>query len=229
MSTRTRRPWAWRNSTESAIIASPSSSDVCNAWVTWYSELLATMHTAGVPASIRLRNVASSSTLPRGRRVDPKATSVLVVSCSSRPARAKNSTSFGFAPGQPPSTNCTPRRSSCSAMRSLSSTVAETPSTCRPSRSVVSNTSTCSLMMSLLSDQPRESKKPPTRAAPSCTWMVHVHYEMMMIAARRVASGEITAHIQSGVSGRRQPRTARGGAHLPGETGRGGGLMRRCP
>jgi hypothetical protein len=26
--------------------------------------------------------------------------------------------------------------------------------------------------------------------------MVHVHYEMMMIAARRVASGEITAPIQ---------------------------------
>jgi hypothetical protein len=47
--------------------------------------------------------------------------------------------------------------------------------------------------MSLLSDQPRESKKPPTGAASSCTWMVHVHYEMMMIAARRVASGEITA------------------------------------
>ena len=34
------------------------------------------MHTAGVPASTRLRSVASSSTLPRGRRVEPKATSV---------------------------------------------------------------------------------------------------------------------------------------------------------
>ena len=42
------------------------------------------MHTADVPASMRLRSVASSSTLPRGRRVEPKATSVLVASRSSR-------------------------------------------------------------------------------------------------------------------------------------------------
>ena len=77
MSTITMRPAPVRNFTESAIIASPSSSVVCSAWVTWYSELLATMHTAEVPASIRLRNVSSPSTLPRGRRVDPKATSVL--------------------------------------------------------------------------------------------------------------------------------------------------------
>ena len=77
--------------------------------MTWYSELLATMQTAGVPASIRLSSVVSSSTLPRGRRVEPKATSVLVVSASSSAARAKNSMSFGLAPGQPPSMKWTPR------------------------------------------------------------------------------------------------------------------------
>ena len=61
------------------------------------------MHTALVFASSRLRSVASSSTLPRGRRVLPNATIVDVVSRSSELARAKNSMSFGFAPGQPPS------------------------------------------------------------------------------------------------------------------------------
>src|SRR4051794_31378191 len=38
--------------------------------------------------------------------------------------------------------NCTPRKSSCSAMRSLSSTVRLMPSSCEPSRSVVSKIST---------------------------------------------------------------------------------------
>ena len=51
-------------------MAAPSSSVVCSASSTWYSELFATMHTAAVFASIRLRRVGSSSTLPRGRRVD---------------------------------------------------------------------------------------------------------------------------------------------------------------
>ena len=76
---------------------------VCSASTTWYSELFATMQTAEVLASIRLRSVGSSSTLPRGRRVEPNATSVDVDSVSSFEARAKNSMSFGFAPGQPPS------------------------------------------------------------------------------------------------------------------------------
>ena len=49
-------------------------------------------------------------------------------------ARAKNSSSFGFAPGQPPSMKATPRWSSCSATRSLSSTVSEMPSCWEPSR-----------------------------------------------------------------------------------------------
>ena len=84
-------------------MAAPSSSVVCSASSTWYSELFATMHTAAVFASIRLRRVGSSSTLPRGRRVDPNATSVEVSSRNSVAARAKNSMSFGLAPGQPPS------------------------------------------------------------------------------------------------------------------------------
>ncbi len=57
-------------------------------------------------------------------------------------ARAKNSASFGLAPGQPPSMKVTPRWSSCSATRSLSSTVSERPSCWEPSRRVVSKTST---------------------------------------------------------------------------------------
>ena len=44
-----------------------------------------------------------------GRRVEPNATIVEVVSWSSVAARAKNSMSFGLAPGHPPSMKCTPR------------------------------------------------------------------------------------------------------------------------
>jgi hypothetical protein len=60
------------------------------------------MQTAAVSASTRFCSVVSSSTLPRGRRVEPNATSVLLASCSSVLARAKNSMSFGLAPGHPP-------------------------------------------------------------------------------------------------------------------------------
>ena len=59
-------------------------------------------------------------------------------------ARAKNSTSLGLAPGQPPSMKVTPRWSSCSATRSLSSTVSERPSCWLPSRRMVSKMSTAS-------------------------------------------------------------------------------------
>src|SRR5688572_17197563 len=102
------------------------------------------MQTIEVSASIRWRKVSSLSTLPSLRRVDPKATSVLVSSCSSVFALRKNSSSFGLAPGQPPSMKCTPSQSSCSAMRSLSSTVREIPSSWLPSRRVVSKISTAS-------------------------------------------------------------------------------------
>src|SRR6185369_3027524 len=100
------------------------------------------MQTADVPAATRFASVGSSSTLPLTRRVEPNATRVEVVSFSSVAARRKNSSSFGLAPGQPPSIQVMPRWSSCSAMRSLSSTVSEMPSSCEPSRSVVSKIST---------------------------------------------------------------------------------------
>ena len=53
-------------------------------------------------------------------------------------ARAKNSASLGFEPGQPPSMKATPSSSSRRAMRSLSSQEREIPSRWVPSRSVVS-------------------------------------------------------------------------------------------
>src|SRR4051794_26900316 len=102
------------------------------------------MHTVDVPAARRLRSVSAESTLPLTRRGEPKATSVDVSMRSSEGARRKNSSSFGLAPGQPPSMKSTPNQSSCSAMRSLSSTVREMPSSWLPSRSVVSKISTCS-------------------------------------------------------------------------------------
>ena len=62
------------------------------------------MQACDVPASTRLRKVSSLSTLPFTRRVEPKATNVLVDSVSSPlAARRKNSLSLGLAPGQPPS------------------------------------------------------------------------------------------------------------------------------
>src|SRR3954451_4596900 len=96
------------------------------------------MHTVPTFASTRCRSVSSLSTLPLTRRVDPNATSVLVSSFNSFGTRRNSSSSFGFAPGHPASMKCTPSQSSCSAIRSLSSTVSEIPSNCDPSRRVVS-------------------------------------------------------------------------------------------
>ena len=90
-------------------MATASSSDVRSASATWRSQDLATMQATGAPASMRLANTSSFSGLTPARRVEPKATSVAVPSCSSFLARAKNSMSFGLAPGQPPSMKATPR------------------------------------------------------------------------------------------------------------------------
>ena len=125
-------------------MATASSSVVRRASTTCISDDLATMQTASVWALTRWRRVSSSSALTPARRVEPKATSVDRGSESSVGARAKNSSSLGLAPGHPPSMKVTPRWSSCSATRSLSSTVSESPSCCDPSRSVVSKTSTAS-------------------------------------------------------------------------------------
>ena len=75
-SRKTRRSLARRNSTESATMATASSSVVRRASTTCISEDLATMHTASVWASTRWRSVSSSSALTPARRVDPKATRV---------------------------------------------------------------------------------------------------------------------------------------------------------
>ena len=84
-------------------MATASSRDVRSASATWRSHDLATMQATGAPASRRLASTASCSGLTPARRVEPNATSVAVPSVSSFLARAKNSTSLGFAPGQPPS------------------------------------------------------------------------------------------------------------------------------
>ena len=123
-------------------MATASSRDVRRASATWRSQALATMQATGAPASTRLARTASSSALAPALRVEPNATKVAVSSDSSVLARSKNSMSLGFAPGQPPSMNVTPRWSSCSATRSLSSTVNERPSCWLPSRRMVSKMST---------------------------------------------------------------------------------------
>jgi hypothetical protein len=61
------------------------------------------MHTVDVFASSKWRKVSSLSTLPFGRRVEPKATSTLRSGSSSTAARRNISSSFGLAPGQPAS------------------------------------------------------------------------------------------------------------------------------
>ena len=123
-------------------MATASSREVRRASATWRSHDLATMQATGAPASTRLARTASVSGFTPARRVDPNATSVALLSVSSFLARAKNSTSLGLAPGQPPSMKVTPRWSSCSATRSLSSTVSERPSCWLPSRRMVSKMST---------------------------------------------------------------------------------------
>ncbi len=109
-------------------MATPSSSDVRSASSTCRSQLFATMHATGAWDRTSWSRTGSFAGVTPARRVDPNATSVAVESCSSAGARAKNSSSFGFAPGQPPSMYVTPRWSSCSATRSLSSTVSDSPS-----------------------------------------------------------------------------------------------------
>ena len=185
-------------------MASPSSSVVCNAWVTWYSELLATMHTAGVPASIRLRNVASSSTLPRGRRVDPKATSVLVVrvQLAAGPGEELDVLRVGARPAAFDVVHAEEVELLGDAQLVLHCR-RDTLDLEAVAERGVEHLNRLNHDVAPVRPAPR-TEEAARRAAPACTWMVHVHYEMMMIAARRVASGEITAPIQSVVSARRQ-------------------------
>ena len=64
-------------------MATASSSEVRNASTTCISDDLATMHTASVWALTSWRRVSSVSAFTPARRVDPKATNVAEVRCSS--------------------------------------------------------------------------------------------------------------------------------------------------
>ena len=102
-SKKTVRPLLLRKRTESAIIARFSSSVVSRT-----SRDLPVVRLADDRDDRRLRvdaapaGSASFARRPPARRVEPKAASRAFRSLSS-PARAKNSASFGFEPGQPPS------------------------------------------------------------------------------------------------------------------------------
>jgi len=121
----------------SSMIRRFSSSVVRRTSVTWSVEVFPKMVQTGVPASRSARMFASSSGFPPARQTEPNAAIAEHFQGRSR-ARRKNSTSFGFDPGHPPSTNATPSSSSRRAMRSLSSHEREIPSRWVPSRSVVS-------------------------------------------------------------------------------------------
>ena len=98
----TVRPLPLRKLIESCSIARFSSSVVSRMCSTCWSLALPTIVTTGVFASTRARRLGSESALPPARRVEPKA-AILALRRRSSPARAKNSASFGFEPGQPPS------------------------------------------------------------------------------------------------------------------------------
>ncbi len=123
-----------RYATESPTIATPSSSVVPSARSrgspsTWRRcRPCRCRRRPGWPAWGRCRPCPAGAGWSRR----PPASSC--ASFSSVRARRKNSMSFGLAPGQPPSIHMRPSRSSCSAMRSLSSTVTEMPSSWQPSR-----------------------------------------------------------------------------------------------
>ena len=72
------------------------------------------------------------------RRVDAEGRDFGVLPRAGRGRARRTLRPSGFEPGQPPSMKVTPNASSCSAMRSLSSSVYEMPSRCVPSRKVVS-------------------------------------------------------------------------------------------
>ena len=94
------KPFMW--ATLSPIIARFSSCVVSSTSFTWKSQLFPTSVTTGVPASRRALRLASSAQRMPLRRVLPNAATRAWVSPSS-PNREKNSASFGFEPGQPPS------------------------------------------------------------------------------------------------------------------------------
>ena len=172
------------------------------------------MHTAAVPASTRLRSVASSSTLPRGRRVEPNATSVLRGQLQLGGGAGEELDVLGVGAG-PAALDEAARRGGRAARRCAACPRRSraTPSTWRPSRRVVSKTSTSSrclthglvLRCSVVDPVPR-TEEAARRAASTCTGQGHVHYGMMMIARRAQAFGEITGERVPDVGRRGQRR-----------------------
>ena len=114
-----------------------SSRVVLSTSCTCSADVFPTTVQTAVRASSKARRFASSSGAVPTRQVEPNAVTTARCQGKSR-ARSKNSASFGFDPGQPPSMNATPSSSSRLAIRSLSPHESEMPSRCAPSRSVVS-------------------------------------------------------------------------------------------
>ena len=104
---------------------------------TWRSHDFPKIVTTGVSAETSSRRFGSSSARFDRWRVEPKAASFAVRHVIPR-AALKNSMSFGFEPGQPPSTYGMPYSSSIRAIRSLSASESVMFSPCVPSRRVVS-------------------------------------------------------------------------------------------
>ena len=105
--------------------------------MTCSSQLLPKIVTTGVSAATSSRRFGSSPGLFERCRVDPNAASLAPSQVMDR-AAAKNSTSLGLDPGQPPSMNGIPNSSSIRAMRSLSASDRVMFSPWVPSRRVVS-------------------------------------------------------------------------------------------
>ena len=83
--------------------------------------------------------LGSSSGAICARRVEPNAVDQRVLATAQSRARAKNSASFGFEPGQPPSMKATPNCvEPLGDAQLVVAACSEMPSRCVPSRSVVS-------------------------------------------------------------------------------------------
>ena len=87
----------------SRIIARFSSRVVRSALTTWRGSALATRVTTPAPDSRSAATWGSSAATAPALRVEPNAASRACLRSSSVRALAKNSVSFGTAPGQPPS------------------------------------------------------------------------------------------------------------------------------
>ena len=125
------------NPTESAIMSRFWAGVAPSTWVTCSSQLLPKIVTTGVSAATSSWRLGSVAAVLALWRVLPNEASLAVCQVSLR-AAAKNSMSFGFDPGQPPSMNGKPYSSSMRATRSLSASESVMFSPWVPSRRVVS-------------------------------------------------------------------------------------------